>query len=29
LGGVYKPALLNGVPVKYRKSIQIVLKPTR
>jgi len=25
----YKPAMLDGVPVKYRKMIQIVLKPTR
>jgi tetratricopeptide (TPR) repeat protein len=24
---LYKPATLNGVPVKYRKAIQIVLKP--
>ena len=26
---LYKPATLNGVPVKYRKMIQIVLRPTR
>ena len=25
----YKPAMLDGVPVKYRKMIQVVLKPTR
>jgi len=24
---LYKPATLNGQPVKYRKAIQIVLKP--
>ena len=26
---LYKPASLNGVPVKYRKMIQVVLRPTR
>jgi tetratricopeptide (TPR) repeat protein len=26
---LYKPASLDGMPVKYRKMIQIVLKPTR
>ena len=26
---LYKPAMLDGVPVKYRKMIQIVLRPTR
>lgn len=28
-GWLYKPALLNGTPVKYRKVIQILLKPSR
>jgi TonB family protein len=26
---LYKPAVLNGLPVRYRKVIQIVLKPAR
>src|SRR3989442_6871509 len=26
---LYKPASLDGTPVKYRKMIQIVLRPTR
>jgi tetratricopeptide (TPR) repeat protein len=26
---LYKPATLDGVPVKYRKMIQVVLRPTR
>jgi hypothetical protein len=26
---LYKPAMLDGVPVKYRKMIQVVLRPTR
>jgi hypothetical protein len=26
---LYKPASLDGVPVKYRKMIQVVLRPTR
>ena len=26
---LYKPAMLDGVPVKYRKMIQIVLRPNR
>jgi hypothetical protein len=26
---LYKPAMLDGFPVKYRKMIQIVLRPTR
>jgi len=25
----YRPAMLDGVPVRYRKMIQVVLKPTR
>jgi hypothetical protein len=25
----YRPATLNGAPVKYRKTIQIAIKPTR
>jgi tetratricopeptide (TPR) repeat protein len=26
---LYKPAMLDGVPVKYKKMIQVVLRPTR
>jgi hypothetical protein len=26
---LYKPASLDGTPVKYRKMIQVVLRPTR
>ena len=24
----FKPALLNGTPVKYRKAIQVTIKPS-
>ncbi len=25
----YRPAMLNGVPVKYRKTVQVTIKPSR